>query len=175
MAKTAVLFRSKYGASKQYALMLGRKVSAEVVENEGLTPQLVEEFDTIVVIGGVYAGRVSGLDFLRKNLRALPGRRFAVLAVGATPDSPDNTAELVKRNMKGDLEGIPLYYGRGAFDEGALSFVDKGLCGVLRKAAEKMRPEERSPLESVLSDAVSPVSWVDEAYLAPVISFLSGE
>ena len=56
MAKRAVVFRSKYGASKEYALALGRMIQAEVIENDGLTPQLVDEFDSIALVGGVYAG-----------------------------------------------------------------------------------------------------------------------
>ena len=67
MAKTAVLFRSKYGASKEYALLLGKKLNAEVIENEGLIPKLVEEFDAMVLIGGVYAGKISGIEFWKKH------------------------------------------------------------------------------------------------------------
>ena len=175
MSITAVLFRSKYGASREYALMLGRKIQAEVVENEGLTAELVAEFDTLVLIGGVYAGRISGLDFLRKNRRALEGRRFAVFAVGASPECEENDGTLFRRNMKGELDGIPLFYGRGAFDESVLTLMDKGIVGMARKAAEMTKDSDRSPLDrAILEASAAPVSWVSENYLDPLVSYLSG-
>ncbi len=172
MAKTAVVFRSKYGASKEYALLLGKKISAVVIENEGLTPKLVDEFDTIILIGGVYAGRIVGIEFLKKNIKEFKDKRLAVFAVGASPSSDENTEILRKKNLR-SMEMLPLFYGRGAFDESLLSFVDKNLLSVVRRAAEKTKPEKRSDLDKVILDTVSPANWVDESYLVPLLSYLS--
>ena len=169
MAKTAVLFRSKYGASKEYALLLGKRLNAEVIENEGLIPKLVEEFDAMVLIGGVYAGRISGIEFWKKHFDDFSDKRLAVFAVGAAPDSPDNIETLRKHNLKGRMDRLPLFYGRGSFDESALTFMDKNLLNLVRKSAQKAKPEKRSPLDNVLLEVSEAVSWVDESYLDQVI------
>ncbi len=170
MSRIAVVFRSKYGASKEYALALGKRLSAEVIENEGLTAHLVEEFDSIILIGGVYAGKITGLEFMKKYIGDFSEKRLAVFAVGAAPESEDNISDLRKHNMKGRMEMIPLYYGRGAFNEGALSFVDRNLLSIVRKAAEKTRPEKRTPLDNVLLETKGAESWIDERYLDPLVS-----
>ena len=175
MAKRAVVFRSKYGASKEYALALGRMIQAEVIENDGLTPQLVDEFDSIALVGGVYAGKITGLDFFRKNAADFSSKRLAVFAVGAAPDSHENTEDLRKRNMKGRLESVPVYYGRGSFDEAALTFVDRNLLAIVRKAAARTNPEKRSPLDNVILGTTEPVSWVDESYLSGIAGYMMEE
>ena len=175
MAKRAVVFRSKYGASKKYALALGRMIQAEVIENDGLTPQLVEEFDSIALVGGVYAGKITGLDFFRKNAVDFSSKRLAVFAVGAVPDSLENTEDLRKRNMKGRLSSVPVYYGRGAFDEAVLTFVDRNLLSIVRKAASRTAPEKRTPLDNVILGTTEPVSWIDESYLSGVAGYMMEE
>ena len=173
MSKTAVVFRSKYGASKEYSLLLGESLAAEVIENEGLTSHLVDEFDTIILVGGVYAGKITGIEFLKKYIGDFSSKRLAVFAVGASPMSIEMLDSLKKKNLKGRLEAIPLFYGRGAFDESALSFMDKNLLSVARKAAEKTKPEKRNDLDKILLETTESVSWVDESFLSPLISFIS--
>lgn len=169
MAKIAVVFRSRYGASKDYALMLGKKLAAEVVENEGLTPLLLEPFDSIILIGGVYATKISGLELFSKYLQDFSDKELAVFAVGLNPDSADNIAALRKHNFRGKLERVPLFYGRGSFDEESLSFVDRNIVMLLRKTAEKKKAEKRTELENEMLGIRDTVSWVDEHYLDPVI------
>ncbi|MBO8435430.1 MAG: flavodoxin [Spirochaetes bacterium] len=171
MSKTAVLFRSKYGATKEYSLQLGRSIQAEVVENYGLTPELVKDFDVLILAGGVYAGKINGLDFLKRNYPELQGKRIAVLAIGAAPDSDENTESLYKGNLKGKLENIPLFYARGAFDKDSLSSMDKLLFSMVKKAAEKEKPEKRTPLETVILETEEAVSWVDFSSLDSLIDF----
>ncbi len=173
MSKTAVVFRSKYGASKAYSLILGKRIPAVVIENEGLTPHLVEEFDTIILVGGVYAGKITGIDFLKKYADDFSSKRIAVFAVGASPVSDDTIDSIKKRNLKGKLETVPLFYGRGALDEEQLSFMDKNLLSVVRRSAEKTKPEKRSDLEKIILETAGSADWMDESYLEPLIEFIS--
>ncbi len=170
MLKTAIVFRSRYGASKEYAHMLGKRMAAEIVENEGLTPQLLSPFDCLVLIGGVYAGKISGIELFAKNKRAFEGKKLAVFAVGASPASEEIIQDLKKHNLRG--ESIPIFYGRGAFCDDSLSFVDRNLVSLIRRGAEKRKPEKRTELENVILEAGNSCNWIDEAFLGPVEEFL---
>ena len=172
MGRTAVLFRSRYGASKQYALMLGRKLNAEVVENEGLTPQLLSSFDTLILVGGVYSGKIAGIELFAKYRNDFSDKSLFVFAVGISPDSPENTELLRKHNLRGALEAVPLFYGRGSFDESVLSFIDRNVVTLARKAAAKAKPEKRSPLEKAFVETEKKIQWVDESYLEPLCKLL---
>ena len=47
--------------------------------------------------------------------------------------------------------------------------MDKNLLNLVRKSAQKAKPEKRSPLDNVLLEVSEAVSWVDESYLDQVI------
>ena len=47
-----------------------------------------------------------------------------------------------KHNMKDNLSDNPVFYCRGAWDMDAMSFKDRTLCNLLRKAVVKKDPSD---------------------------------
>ena len=71
------------------------------------------------------------------------------------------------------LAEIPLFYGRGSFDMEAMSFTDRTLCGMLRKAVAKKAPEDLEVWEKALMEAGgSKCDWTDRKYIEPVIGYI---
>ena len=60
---------------------------------------------------------------------------------GASPYDEKAVADVKAQNLKEELKDIPLFYGRGAWDEEAMSLPDRMLCRMLQKAVAKKRPE----------------------------------
>ena len=171
--KPVVIYQSKYGAARRYAQMLAQKLNCSAVEVKGLVLQELQPFDTVVLCGGIYAGGIAGCSFLRKNAAQLASKKMAVFAVGASPADEKSMAELRKNNWKDGLEKVPLFYGRGAWDESKMSVTDRMMCKVLQKMVSKKPLEDCEPWERELISAFGKkCDWVEERYLHPLLDFL---
>ena len=96
-------------------------------------PGEVGQYDVILLFGGIYASGISGLSFLKKHINQWKDKKIAVFCVGASPWDETAFQAVKKHNMKGLLEKIPVFYGRGSL--GSESY---DLCGpdALQYAAE---------------------------------------
>lgn len=176
MNQTLVLYRSKYGAAKKYAELLRAQTGCTVCEAARADALSFGPYRCIVFIGGIYASGIAGLSTLRRHLGRLQGKRVAVFAVGASPADEKALAALKAHNMKGPLQDIPLFYGRGAWNEQAMTFKDRTLCRLLRKAVSRKDPGACEPWEAALMEAGgSACDWTDPAYLEPLAAFLAAE
>ena len=110
-------------------------------------------YDTVIFCGGIYASGIAGLSLLRKHYPKLRTKKLAVFCVGASPYDQKAFEEIRAHNLKGELSGIPLFYGRGAWDEKAMNFKDRTLCRILQKSVAKIDPSKQEPWMKALSCA----------------------
>ena len=101
MTDTLILFRSKYGASRQYAQWLHEQIPSELAEQSSIKPQNLKAYSQIVLFGGIYAGSIAGVTFLIKHRELLAGKTLAVFAVGASPASGSPAKEAEQRPAVG--------------------------------------------------------------------------
>ena len=174
MTNGLILYRSKYGATEKYAHWLKEATGFTCIDTKKADAKTAQKYDTIVLMGGVYAGGVAGLDFLKKNIAALKGKRIYLFAVGASPYDEKAVAEGMSRCLKGDLAGLPCFYGRGMWDLEKMHFGDRTLCKMLLKATAKQDPATFEPWQAALA-SVKPgesCDWTDESYLQPLLAAL---
>ncbi len=175
-----VIYRSKYGSAKKYARWIAEKTGFRCTEaskccfdkpKPGMeTPT---SYDTVIFCGGIYASGIAGLSLLRKHYPKLRTKKLAVFCVGASPYDQKAFEEIRAHNLKGELSGIPLFYGRGAWDEKAMSFKDRTLCRILQKSVAKIDPSKQEPWMKALSCAAGKqCDWTDEKYLEGLMEFL---
>lgn len=173
MKKALVLFKSKYGATKKYADMLSDEIPCDVFDAEKIEAADLHSYDSVILMGGIYAGGISGLKILCRNYETIRNKKIAVFAVGASPFEKKAYEEIKKQNLKGDLKDIPLFYGRGAWSEEKMTFKDRILCRMLQKAVSKKDPASYEPWEEALMCAAGQeCDWTDRKYLALLIDFL---
>ena len=143
MENILIIYKSKYGAAREYAQLLGKALDTAPVSVDQAKSQMVTSADTIILCGGIYASSIAGLE------------------------------ELKKRHLSGALEGIPLFYGRGAWNEEIMTVKDKFLCSMLMKVVSKKPAEQCEPWELALKEAMGKkCSWVDEKYLEPLYKYI---
>ena len=143
MENILIIYKSKYGAAREYAQLLGKALNTAPVSIDQARSQMVASADTIILCGGIYASSIAGLSFLKK------------------------------RHLSGSLEGIPLFYGRGAWNEEIMTIKDKLLCSMLMKAVSKKPMEQCESWELALKEAMGKkCSWVDEKYLEPLLKYI---
>ena len=173
MAKGIIIYQSKYGATKKYAEWLQAMTGYHCAETSKAAVNEVAQYDTIVLCGGIYASGIAGLSFLKKNIDKLKHKKTAILCVGASPYDESAFAAIKEHNLTGDLRNIPLFYGRGAWDEKAMSFKDRTLCRILQKSVAKIDPSKQEPWMKALSCAAGKqCDWTDEKYLEGLMEFL---
>lgn len=110
---------------------------------------------------------------MRKNIGLLDGKKIAVLAVGASPFDEEAFDQLKVYNLKDSLKDIPCFYGRGSWNEEAMSFGDRSLCKMLQKAVVKQDPATYEPWQKALMCSVGQCcDWTDKKYLEPLLEWI---
>lgn len=68
MSKIAVVYKSKYGATKKYAEWLSEDIGADLYLQDNCKFEILNSYDTIIYGGGIYASGIAGLSFIKKKL-----------------------------------------------------------------------------------------------------------
>lgn len=173
MKKGMIVFQSKYGAAKKYADWLAEMLDYDCIEVSKAAIDNVENYETVVLCGGIYASGIAGLSFLKKNIRRLAHKNIAVLCVGASPYDAAALQQIKAHNLKEDLKEISLFYGRGAWDEEKMTFKDRTLCKLLQKSVAKKDPSAYEPwMKALMCAAGQKCDWTDKSYLIPLVEYL---
>ncbi|MBR2993320.1 MAG: flavodoxin [Clostridiales bacterium] len=169
--KGIIIYKSKYGAAKKYAEWISEATGFPCVTTKEADMNKVSECDVVIVGGGVYASGISCISFLKKNIGKLKGKKVLVYTCAASPYDKKFYDALIDMNMKDELKGIPVFYCRGAFDLKAMTFADRTLCKMLRKAVAKKDPKDWELWESALMECKEDegCDWTDKAYIEPII------
>lgn len=174
--KGMILYQSKYGATKKYVDWLVAATGYDRTEISAASPAALTTYDVIIFAGGIYASGIAGLPFLKKHMNKIQGKRIAVFCVGASPFDENAFDQIYEHNFKASLHGIPCFYGRGAWNERAMTLRDRTLCKMLQKAVSKKDPSVYAPWEKALMCAVGQsCDWTDEAYLQPLLEWIEAE
>lgn len=86
-----IIYGSCYGASQTYAEALSEQTGIPAQSFREVTT--LDQYDTLVYIGGLYAGKVLGLTQTLKRVKAV--ETLLVVTVGlASPDDPGNMQQI---------------------------------------------------------------------------------
>nr|WP_294491107.1 flavodoxin domain-containing protein [uncultured Mediterraneibacter sp.] len=173
MSRGIVIYQSKYGSTEKYARWLAESIGFDLIEVKKAKADAMNGYDKVVLCGAVYASGIAGISYLRKNSKALALKRTAVFCVGASPYDEKAVKEIREHNLKDELKDIPMFYGRGAWDEEAMTFKDRTMCRMLQKAVGKKDPSEYEPwMTALMCAAGQKCDWTDRKYLAPLIEYM---
>lgn len=171
MGKTAVLYRSKYGSTKQYAEWIAEETGADLFRLPRVSPREISRYDTIIVGGGLYAGGMLGASFLRKNLAAFSGKKILVFSVGASFANEKNIAAIKARLLAPEmLSRVSFFHLRGGLDYRSMKTLDRFamrlLVSMIRRKPENERDEEE---KGILATYGKTVTFVNRATIAPIV------
>lgn len=157
-----IAYESKTGFTKRYADMLAEKTGLKAYRAKELV--LDGKDEEIIFLGWIKAGKVQGLDKVRKH------NVIAVCASGtARTAEPDNETVIARNKIK----GIPFFYLRG----GCLPLKElRGLDKIMLSMFVKMlksRKEKDEELEESISNIENGFDGVRKENLEPVLQWLS--
>lgn len=163
MNDTIIIYRSKTGFSRRYAQWLAEELACQALDYRERSRLRLAEYGAIILVGGLYAGQMAGLGWLKKQLPRLQGKRVAALAVGCAPmDTPDLPQSMEK--LFGPTPEIRGFYCQGGLDYQHMGAVDRAMMAALR-ASLKGKPE----MAEMLAGISRSFDAADRKYLAPLV------
>lgn len=173
MSSIVVIYQSKYGATKKYAEWLAEELSCDLVETKKAIIVQIEKYDVVILGGGIYATGIAGISFLKKHYERLKNKKIIVFAVGASPYDEKAMSVLKERNFNVEFSHIPCFYCRGAWNEESMSWKDRTLCNLLKKAVAKKDPATYEPWENALMQAIgSNFDWTDKEHIKQIVEYV---
>ena len=84
-----IIYASQYGSTKQYADELSKRTGIETAEYTDITD--INQYDVIVYLAPLYAGRVMGLKKTLNKIRGVQDKKLIIGTVGlADPNDKKN-------------------------------------------------------------------------------------
>ncbi len=104
--KPIVLYRSKYGSTKNYANWIAEELSCEAIDAKGVSADILKDYDTIIYGGGLYAEIIAGVSIITKNIDKLQNKKLIVFTTGLTPTNVREYYDgmVIEKNFKGDTK-----------------------------------------------------------------------
>ncbi len=169
-----VLYKSKYGSTKQYATWIAEALGCRAVDAKEVSIQDIEAYDTIVYGGGLYAEVIAGLTLITKNMEKLKDKKIAVFSTGITPvDCRDYYDRLVlEKNFKNGVpKNVKVFNFLGKMILSELSLPHRTAIKALKKLmGGKENPTEMEKLLVKLCDADG--DFTDKAAIVPLVNYV---
>lgn len=150
--KIVVIYKSKTGYSKQYAERISEKLACDVFDVLNIDDSILKNYDTVIYGGGLYAGGINGINYIKKNLNNLNGKKVIVFATGLSPFKEEIVTSVKNKNFTlEEQKHIKFFYLRGGFDYKKLNQFDKMLMTLLKwkiKKKKDLTSDEKGMLDS---------------------------
>lgn len=156
-----IVYESKTGFTKKYAMMLGKKTGYQVYSVKELSK--VKKTDEVIFLGWMKVGKIQGLKKV-KNYKVK-----AVCGSGTGRIAEPNEETVIQRNK---IEGVPFFYLRGGCHPlKEMKGLDKLMLSMFVKALKNSKDKDESRIEAI-SIIENGYDGVKEENLKPVLDWL---
>ena len=83
--KGLVIYKGKYGATKQYAMWIGQELQLPVASADRFPIDELPKYDYFILGSSVYIGKLEIKDWLKKNFDLLQNKKIFFFQVSASP------------------------------------------------------------------------------------------
>ena len=163
-------------ASDLYAEALAEQMKCKVLSYDKV--KAPDGYETIVYVGGLYAGGVMGMAKTAKKISADKCKRFVVITVGLADPADEKNVENIR---KAAIRQIPnsladrteFYHLRGGIDYEKLSFKHRMMMKMLYEQVKKQPVDEQDADTRAMIDTYGQkVSFVDPESLKIIVKKL---
>lgn len=179
MAKAAVVYKSTYGGTKKYAMHIAEKTGADLYVLKKNFEFDFDKYDIVALGGGLYAGKVNGMDFITKNADKLVGKTIAVFTCGFGDPTVTASAQAISKSVAKALpdklkNSVHLYCFRSGLDYTQLGFKHKMMMSMMNKMLQKKKPEERTADDKeLLANYGGKIDLTDFSTAQPIIDYIN--
>jgi len=170
MSKIAVIYKSIYGTTKQYAEWIAEELGASLFTVSEIKPKQLPDYDIVIFGGGLYASGIIGVKLVTNN----PCNCLVVFTVGAAnPNNTDYTDILNKNFSKELLSKTKVFHFHGGIDYSKLSLIHKAMMALVKKSAEKKSPDEwEADDQEFLATYGKKFDYTDKAMIMPLLEYV---
>lgn len=178
MNKIAVVYQSKYGSTEKYAKWISEELSGDLFDRKAVEADDLRSYDTIIYGGGLYAGGVSGIDFIAKNYNHFSDKNVVLFTCGLADTSNAINTDHIKAGIRKlftpEMEKqIKIFHLRGGIDYSKLSFMHKTMMSMLHKTLTKKAPDTLNDEDrEMLSTYGEKVDFTDKSSITPIILYV---
>ena len=171
-----IIYGSCYGTTKKYAEELSGRFGCEAVSYENVND--INAYQTIIYMGGLYAGGVQGMKKTLKKLSDISDKIICIVTVGLADPTDEKNIEHIRKNMKTQVSEelfnkANIFHLRGGIDYSELSFLHKKMMGLVYKKAVSVPVEERNAeLSAMIETYNKQADFVDFDSLDPIVQSL---
>ena len=110
--KGLVIYKGKYGATKQYAMWIGQELQLPVASADRFPVDELPKYDYFILGSSVYIGKLEIKDWLKKNFDLLQNKKIVFFQVSASPPEQIEKRESYNKASLplSILENIQFYY-----------------------------------------------------------------
>ena len=110
--KGLVIYKGKYGATKQYAMWIGQELQLPVASADRFPVDELPNYDYFILGSSVYIGKLEIKDWLKKNFQVLQNKKIFLFQVAASPAKQIEKRESYNKASLSPtiLEKIQFYY-----------------------------------------------------------------
>jgi menaquinone-dependent protoporphyrinogen IX oxidase len=83
--KGLVIYKGKYGATKQYAMWIGQELQLPVASADRFPVDELPKYDYFILGSSVYIGKLEIKDWLKKNFTAFMNKKIFFFQVAGSP------------------------------------------------------------------------------------------
>ena len=162
--KIAVIYKSKYGATKRYAGWIALKLDADLYEVSDIRRKDLKAYDTIIYGGPLYIEKIKGIKFIINNYEYIKDKKLSVFMVGMREFDEDYINSIVEDNIpKPVINNIKTFYFRGTMNYQELSLKDKILMTGLRVSISNKKHSDISNYEKMILEVIDkPIDYIDK-------------
>jgi menaquinone-dependent protoporphyrinogen IX oxidase len=175
VGKTAVIYKSKYGNTKQYAEWIAESLKADLYEDDKIKSSELASYDKIIYGGGLYAGGINGAALISKNFESIKDKYLIVFTVGlASPEDPSIYSAIIEKAFTEEMRrNIKFFHFRGGINYRELGMIHKGMMAMLKKMVEKKKEEEKTVEDKQMLETYGQkVDFTDRNSIAPLVEYV---
>lgn len=174
MKKILVLYKSKYGTTKEYMELLSQNISCQVQDVSQFKFGEEADYQTIIFSSGIYAGKIAIIKELKKYYQLFVDKKIILFITGISPGSDELIEQIKEHNLTDFSKEISVFYGQGRYDENKLKLVDKILCRAISKMVTK-KDDVSLDMDKQTIEVIKNgyFDGFDEHYLQPLIDYLT--
>lgn len=168
-----IIYGSQYGTTKQYAQELSKRTGIKAEEYSGI--QDINQYDTIIYLGALYAGSVLGMKKTLNKISNPTNKKIIIATVGlADPNDVENRDNIragIERQLSEDIYNqASIHFLRGGIDYSLLNLKHKTMMAFVHKRLKGLKEEEKSAeAKAILETYGKKVYYMDFDALNPII------
>ena len=82
MSKTLIVYSSPYGTTKKYAEWIAEELNGDIYLINNFNQNILNNYDTIIIGSGLYAGKIKGIDIIIKNYETIKTKKLLIFTCG---------------------------------------------------------------------------------------------